>query len=65
MQRTSITIISICIKVSGYNFIEIATDAMLGRKTINPIKHLNFDHVGVKTSQFRTIVLRVPTRLRE
>lgn len=39
-------------KVSGYNFIEIATDAMLGRKNNKSYQTLELDHVGVKTSQF-------------
>lgn len=44
-------------KVTGYNFIEIATEAMLGKKTLadfrkNNYKTLDLDHVGVKASQF-------------
>lgn len=39
-------------KVSGYNFIAIATEAMLGLKNTSVYKTLELDHVGVKTSQF-------------
>jgi len=44
-------------KVTGYNFIEIATEAMLGLKTLEEFrshnyKTLDLDHVGVKAPQF-------------
>ncbi len=44
-------------KVTGYNFIEIATQAMLGVKNLAYFKKQNYktldlDHVGVKASQF-------------
>ncbi|MDO8265898.1 MAG: carbamoyl-phosphate synthase (glutamine-hydrolyzing) large subunit, partial [Candidatus Saccharibacteria bacterium] len=39
-------------KVSGYNFIEIATEAMLGKKNDNYYKTLELDHVAVKNPQF-------------
>lgn len=44
-------------KVTGYNFIEIATQAMLGKKNLayfhkQNYKTLDLDHVGVKVSQF-------------
>jgi carbamoyl-phosphate synthase large subunit len=44
-------------KVTGYNFIEIATQAMLGRKSLSYFRKQNYrtldlDHVGVKVSQF-------------
>jgi len=44
-------------KVTGYNFIEIATQAMLGVKSLKYFKKQNYrtldlDHVGVKAPQF-------------
>ncbi len=44
-------------KVTGYNFIEIATEAMLHKKTLkefrkNYYQTLDLDHVGVKAPQF-------------
>ncbi|MDN5274340.1 MAG: carAB [Candidatus Saccharibacteria bacterium] len=39
-------------KVSGYNFIEIATEAMLGIKNNSVYQTLELDHVGVKSPQF-------------
>jgi len=44
-------------KVTGYNFIEIATQAMLHKKTLAYFKKQNYktldlDHVGVKAPQF-------------
>ncbi len=39
-------------KVSGHNFIAIATDAMLGVKNSSVYKTLALDHVGVKSPQF-------------
>lgn len=39
-------------KVSGYNFIEIATEAMLGKKNNNTYQTLELDHVAVKNPQF-------------
>lgn len=44
-------------KVTGYNFIEIATQAMLGIKNLSYFKKQNYktldlDHVGVKAPQF-------------
>ncbi len=39
-------------KVSGHNFIAIATDAMLGIKNNTVYKTLALDHVGVKSPQF-------------
>ena len=39
-------------KVSGYNFIQIATEAMLGQEHPEIFLTLSLDHVGVKTSQF-------------
>ncbi len=44
-------------KVTGYNFIEIATQAMLGVKKLEHFRKqsyrtLDLDHVGVKVSQF-------------
>lgn len=44
-------------KVTGYNFIEIATQAMLGVKNLEYFRKQNYktldlDHVGVKASQF-------------
>lgn len=46
-----------CSKVTGYNFIEIAMHAMLGKKSLayfrkNKYKTLDLDYVGVKVSQF-------------
>lgn len=39
-------------KVSGYNFIEIATESMLGKKNDKHYKTLELDHVAVKNPQF-------------
>lgn len=39
-------------KVTGYNFIEIATEAMLGIAKKATYKTLDLDHVGVKAPQF-------------
>jgi len=39
-------------KVTGYNFIEIATEAMLGMAEKKAYKTLDLDHVGVKAPQF-------------
>lgn len=39
-------------KVSGYNFIQIATEAMLGQAHPEIFLTLSLDHVGVKTPQF-------------
>jgi len=39
-------------KVSGHNFIEIATEAMLGIKNDASYQTLDLNHVGVKTPQF-------------
>jgi carbamoyl-phosphate synthase large subunit len=39
-------------KVTGYNFIEIATESMLGIAIKRDYKTLDLDHVGVKTPQF-------------
>lgn len=39
-------------KVTGYNFIEIATEAMLGKAKKANYKTLDLDHVGVKAPQF-------------
>ncbi len=39
-------------KVSGHNFIEIATEAMLGLKRDTTYQTLELDHVGVKSPQF-------------
>ncbi|QQS18978.1 ATP-grasp domain-containing protein [Candidatus Saccharibacteria bacterium] len=39
-------------KVSGYNFIQIATEAMLGQEHPEIYLTLSLDHVGVKTPQF-------------
>ncbi len=39
-------------KVSGHNFIRIATEAMLGKATPTHYQTLELDHVGVKTPQF-------------
>jgi len=39
-------------KVSGHNFIELATEAMLGLKNINHYQTLELDHVAVKSPQF-------------
>ncbi|MBD3327860.1 carbamoyl-phosphate synthase (glutamine-hydrolyzing) large subunit [Candidatus Peregrinibacteria bacterium] len=44
-------------KVTGYNFIEIATQAMLGEKNLKYFRDQNYitldlDHVGVKAPQF-------------
>ena len=39
-------------KVTGYNFIEIATRAMLGKRSREHYRTLDIDHVGVKAPQF-------------
>ncbi|MBX4190889.1 carbamoyl-phosphate synthase (glutamine-hydrolyzing) large subunit [Candidatus Saccharibacteria bacterium] len=39
-------------KVSGHNFIEIATAAMLGKTNPNSYQTLEYDYVGVKSPQF-------------
>jgi carbamoyl-phosphate synthase large subunit len=39
-------------KASGYNFIEIATEAMLGLKNNKRYQTLELDHVAVKSPQF-------------
>lgn len=39
-------------KVSGHNFIEIATKVMLGENSDKSYKTLELDHVGVKSPQF-------------
>jgi len=39
-------------KVSGINFIEIATEAMLGKKNTKTYQTLELDHVAVKNPQF-------------
>lgn len=39
-------------KVTGYNFIEIATESMLGVSKKQTYKTLDIDHVGVKAPQF-------------
>lgn len=39
-------------KVTGYNFIEIATEAMLGKAKKRDYRTLDLDHVGVKAPQF-------------
>ena len=39
-------------KVTGYNFIEIAVEAMLGTAEKRDYKTLDLDHVGVKAPQF-------------
>lgn len=39
-------------KVSGYNFIEIATEGIMGREIHSDYNTLDLDHVGVKASQF-------------
>ncbi len=39
-------------KVSGYNFIEIASEAMLGIAEKKAYKTVDLDHVGVKAPQF-------------
>lgn len=39
-------------KVSGYNFIDIATDAMLGIKNDTSYQTFDLDHVAVKSPQF-------------
>jgi carbamoyl-phosphate synthase large subunit len=39
-------------KVTGYNFIEIATEIMLGRYTPKVYNTLDLDYVGVKAPQF-------------
>jgi carbamoyl-phosphate synthase large subunit len=39
-------------KVTGHNFIKIATEAMLGIKNTNEYQTLEYDYVGVKSPQF-------------
>lgn len=39
-------------KVTGYNFIEIATEAMLGKAKKQAYRTVDLDHVGVKAPQF-------------
>ncbi len=39
-------------KVSGHNFIQLATEAMLGIDNKQQFKTLDLDHVGVKSPQF-------------
>lgn len=39
-------------KISGINFIEVATEAMLGIQNDRMYQTFDLDHVGVKTSQF-------------
>lgn len=39
-------------KVTGHNFIEIATEAMLGTYAPKPYNTLDLDYVGIKTPQF-------------
>lgn len=39
-------------KVTGYNFVEIATKVMLGEKIDQDFKTIDLDYVGVKASQF-------------
>ncbi|QQR55658.1 carbamoyl-phosphate synthase (glutamine-hydrolyzing) large subunit [Candidatus Peregrinibacteria bacterium] len=39
-------------KVTGYNFIEVATEAMLGKAKKRDYKTLDLDYVGVKAPQF-------------
>lgn len=39
-------------KVSGHNFIEIASEAILGYEASQSYKTLDFDYVGVKSPQF-------------
>lgn len=39
-------------KVTGYNFVEIATKVMLGEKISGDFKTVDLDYVGVKASQF-------------
>jgi len=39
-------------KVTGYNFVEIATEAMLGIAEKKTYKTVDLDHVGVKAPQF-------------
>ncbi|MDO8576828.1 MAG: carbamoyl-phosphate synthase (glutamine-hydrolyzing) large subunit [Candidatus Daviesbacteria bacterium] len=39
-------------KVTGYNFVEMATKVMLGEKLSGHFKTLDLDYVGVKASQF-------------
>ena len=41
-----------CSKVTGYNFIQIATEAMLGIGEKRNYRTLDLDHVGVKAPQF-------------
>ena len=39
-------------KVTGYNFVEMATKVMLGKKLSGDFKTLDLDYVGVKAPQF-------------
>lgn len=39
-------------KVSGHNFIDLATNAMLGKKNSKTYQTLEYDYVGVKSPQF-------------
>ncbi|MEK7626100.1 MAG: carbamoyl-phosphate synthase (glutamine-hydrolyzing) large subunit [Patescibacteria group bacterium] len=39
-------------KTSGYNFIQIATEAMIGKLKKQEYKTLELDHVGIKSPQF-------------
>lgn len=39
-------------KVSGYNFIEVATECIIGKNVEREYKTLELDHVGVKNPQF-------------
>lgn len=39
-------------KVSGYNFIEVATECIIGKNKERDYKTLELDHVGVKSPQF-------------
>ena len=39
-------------KVTGYNFIKIATEAMLGLKSARDYQTLEYEYVGVKSPQF-------------
>ncbi|MCH9704101.1 MAG: carbamoyl-phosphate synthase large subunit, partial [Chlamydiae bacterium] len=39
-------------KVTGYNFIQIATDALFGKQKRQKYNTLDFDYVGIKTPQF-------------
>ena len=39
-------------KVTGYNFVELATKVMMGEKLTNGFKTIDLDYVGVKAPQF-------------